>query len=239
MVLCTKVTVRSLLILLVLAMQPLVYADDAPKGTKLVYLEHEQSVEPYYVTYTVTSDFIRIDDASDTSGYIVFNVLENKIYSVSHYDKSILIIPEYRSDSSQPNVKTRVEFTKMEDAPTISGKPVYNYRVTADSEEGSSVCMDIQLVPGLLPEVATVLQKFQALVSGQHVYNLDNTPSEYHTPCYLVDQVFNTGEYYEKGLPIREWHSNERMRQLVNFEAVDVNPTQFIYPLDYRQYSLK
>jgi hypothetical protein len=229
---------RCLLIFLAIA-QSLVYADNSSKGTKLVYLEREQGVDPYYVTYTVTSDFIRIDDASDTSGYIVFNVLENKIYSVSHYDKSILIIPEYRSDRSQPDVKTRIEYSKMEDAPTISGKPVYNYRVSAESEEDSSVCMDIQLVPDLLPEVASVLQKFQALVSGQHVYNLDNTPSEYHTPCYLVDQVFNTGEYYEKGLPIREWHSNERMRQLVNFEAIDVNPAQFIYPLDYRQYSLK
>lgn len=239
MVFYTRVISRCLFVCLLMAMQTVVHADISPKATKLVYLEREQGIEPYYVTYTVTNDFIRIDDSSDTSGYIIFNVLENKIYSVSHYDKSILIIPEYRSDSSLPNVKTSIEYSKMEDAPTISGKPVYNYRVTTGTGEDSSVCMDIQLVPGLLPDVASVLQKFQALVSGQHVYNLDNTPSEYHTPCYLVDQVFNAGEYYEKGLPIREWHSNERMRQLVNFEAIDVNPAQFIYPLDYRQYSLK
>ena len=232
-----KAVVRCLFVVMI--MFTTTHAVSATKGTKLVYLEYEQGIEPYYVTYTVTDKFIRIDDASDTSGYILFNILENKIYSVSHYDQTILIIPEYQSNRSKPEYKVNVEYSKMDDAPTISGKQVYNYRVTAGSEEESSVCMDIQLVPGLLPDVAKILQKFLMLVSGQHAYNLENTPSEYQSPCYLEDQVFNAGEYYDKGLPIREWHSNERTRQLVNFEPVDVSAIQFTYPLDYRQYSLK
>ena len=87
--------------------------------------------------------------------------------------------------------------------------------------------------------MSTNLLKFQALVSGQHVYNLDNIPSEFRTPCYHIDEVYNIGEYYEKGLPIQEWHSNNKIRQLVNFEPVDVSAMQFTYPLDYRQYSLE
>jgi hypothetical protein len=99
--------------------------------------------------------------------------------------------------------------------------------------------MDIQLVPGLLPEIAKTLQDFQKIVSSQQVIGLQRTPEEFRTPCYLIDQIYNKGDYYSKGLPVQEWHSNERQRQLINFERTEVDPSIFEIPPDYRQYSLK
>jgi len=99
--------------------------------------------------------------------------------------------------------------------------------------------MDIQLVPGLLPEVTKSLQSFQKIISAQQVLNLEQTPEEFKTPCYLVDQVYNKGDYYRKGLPIQEWHSNEKRRQLMNFEDIEVDVSIFKIPQEYRQYSLK
>jgi hypothetical protein len=90
----------------------------------------------------------------------------------------------------------------------------------------------------MLPDVAETLQAFQKIVSGQQVLGLEKTPEEFRTPCYLVDQVHNRGDYYDKGFPIQEWHSNGRQRQLLNFEDVKVDASIFDIPADYRQYSL-
>ncbi len=207
-------------------------------ATRLTYTEKEPGTDPYTVTYTVAKEFVRIDDASDTSGSIVYDVGQNTIYSISHYDRSILVIPEYSNKAFEPAFKVDIKYTALENAPTVSGKNVYNYVVSAHTTVTSETCMQIQLVPDLMPDVAKTLQAFQRVVSGQHALNVEKTPEEFRTPCYLVDQVYNRGDYYDKGLPIQEWHSNERTRYLTNFEAVKVDPAVFDIPADYRQYSL-
>jgi len=208
-------------------------------AVELIYKEIEENTEPYTVRYKVTQDHIRIDDESDSSGYIVFDIKGNTIYSVSHYDKSILVVPEYPHEPYRPEFELQVEYNALDNAPTIQGRKVYNYRVTAVTTVTAETCMDLQLVPGLLPEVASSLQAFQKIVSSQQVINLENTPAEFRTPCYMVDQIYNKGDYYSKGLPVQEWHSNERQRQLINFSRTEVDPAIFEIPQDYRQYSLK
>jgi len=214
-------------------------ASEAVNAVKLAYQEQEEGVDPYLVTFTVSSDYIRIDDDSDNSGYIVFDINKNRIYSVSHFDKSILVIAQYPETKHNPDFDIDIEYQVLENAPMIAGKQVYNYRVKAIADDKSDTCMDIQLVPGLLPEVSKSLQSFQKIISGQNVTSLEKTPEEYQTPCYLVDQVYNKGDYYSKGFPIQEWHSNEKRRQLMNYGTVDVDATIFDIPDEYRQYSLK
>jgi len=208
-------------------------------AVELIYKEIEENTEPYTVRYKVSRDYIRIDDESDSSGYIVFDIKGNTIYSVSHYDNSILVVPEYPHEPYRPEFEVQVEYKVLDNAPTIQDRKVYNYRVSAVTTVTTETCMDLQLVPGLLPEVASSLQAFQQLVSNQQVINLENTPAEFRTPCYLIDQIYNKGDYYSKGLPVQEWHSNERQRQLINFSRIEVDPAIFEIPLDYRQYSLK
>lgn len=223
------------LCVLITAPAPAVAAEQV-SAVRLVYQELEEGVEPYKVTYTVADSYLRIDDESDESGFIVLDINANKIFSVSHFDKSILVIPEYNSADLKPDFKIDIEYKAIDDAPKISGKAVFSYRVKALNSE---ICMDIQLVPGLLPEVADTLQSFQKIISGQHVTNLDKTPVEFRTPCYLVDLVYNKGDYYDKGLPVMEWHSNGKTRQLMNFEEIEVDASIFTIPAEYRQYSLQ
>lgn len=213
-------------------------ANESINAVRLVYQEQEEGVDPYLVTFTVSSDFLRIDDESDDSGYIVFDISNSRIYSVSHFDKSILVIAQHPETKISHDFEIDIEYHVLENAPMISGKQVYNYRVKAIAGDKSDTCMDIQLVPGLLPEVSKSLQRFQKTISGQHVASLEKTPEEYRTPCYLVDQVYNKGVYYNKGLPIQEWHSNEKRRQLMNYEAAEVDAAIFKIPQEYRQYSL-
>ena len=224
--------------LMQLYLLPGVMADETVDAVKLSYQEFEEGVEPYRVSYTVSGKFVRIDDESDSSGYIVYDIGKNTIYSISHYDQSILVIPEYKAADFKPGFEIAVDYQALENAPGIAGKKVYNYEVKAITSLTSETCMSVQLVPGLMPDVAETLQKFQKLVSGQQAATLEKTPEEFRTPCYLVGQVYNRGEYYSKGLPIQEWHSNERRRQLLNFEDARVDVSIFDIPADYRQYSL-
>ena len=224
---------------IILVLSSGVIAAEPVKAVQLTYQEQEPGVDPYVVSYTISNDYLRIDDEADNSGYIIYDINENRIYSISHYDQSILVIPQYPVTEFKPDFKLDIEYRLLQGAPMISGKKVYNYRVNAVTDAASEACMDIQLVPGLLPDVAKILQSFQQIISGQHALNLENTPEEFKTPCYLVDQVHNTGAYYSKGLPIQEWHSNDERRQLMNFENTEVDAAIFDIPQDYRQYSLK
>jgi len=224
---------------LFLLLSSAVYSAESVNAVKLTYQEQEQGVDPYVVTYTMSSEFLRIDDEADNSGYIIYDLKQNRIYSISHYDQSILVVPQYPEKEFKPGFNLDIEYKLLENAPMISQKKVYSYRVTAVTKVTSETCMDIQLVPGLLPEVTKSLQSFQKIISAQHTLNLEQTPEEFKTPCYLVDQVYNKGDYYSKGLPIQEWHSNEKKRQLMNFENTEADAAIFKIPQEYRQYSLK
>ena len=98
--------------------------------------------------------------------------------------------------------------------------------------------MDIKLAEGLLPEVSNVFASYQKVLAGQQSRLLEATPKEYQTSCFLYDQVFNEGEYYHKGLPIQEWHSNGKTRLLVSYRKVKVDPVIFKSEEAYKKYSL-
>ena len=95
-------------------------ANEAINAVKLVYQEQEEGVDPYLVTFTVSSDFVRIDDESDNSGYIVFDIGKNSIYSVSHFDKSILVIAQYPETKHNPDFEIAIEYKAIENTPMIS-----------------------------------------------------------------------------------------------------------------------
>ena len=208
---------------------------------QVIYEEKEEGTDFYIVKYTVSEDFIRIDDSAEPdeneSGYIVFDLKKKTIYSVSHFDKTILVIPTFDNDKKN-TVKTNIIYNELDDAPTVSGKKVFNYTVLAETKTGLDKCMDIQLASGLLPSVTSKLKQYQSVVSSQQVKTIETIPDEYQTACYLVDQIYNQGDYYDKGLPLREWHSNNRVRVLMSFNEVVVESGIFSLPKDYKSFRL-
>ena len=212
--------------------------------TQLSYVERESGIDDYNITMLVSDRYIRIDEPGEESGFIVYDDKEKVIYSVGHDDKSVLIIREYDSSNKKSPVKSFIEYTLLSDAPKVAGKNMFNYRVFVNKSEVSSNkndeinCMEIQLVEGFLPEVRRLLQNYQQVVSGQQVKMVDNKVTEIQTPCFYVDQVYNEGRYYEKGLPIQEWHSNDRFKALTSYKKVEVENSIFSIPDDYKQFSM-
>jgi hypothetical protein len=126
----------------------------------------------------------------------------------------------------------------------VADKRMFNYRVFVKQDDAASTkkkevnCMEIQLAEDLFPKVRTLLQNYQKVISGQQVKMVDNIVNEIQTPCFYVDQVYNEGNYYKKGLPIQEWHSNDKFKALTSYKRIEVDMSIFTIPENYRQFSM-
>ena len=209
---------------------------------QLTYIEREPGTDDYEITMLVSDRYIRIDATGESSGFIIYDDSEKTIYSVGHQDRSILVIRQHEFSEKNSPVKANVEYLQLADAPTVSGKQVFNYRVFVNTGAGvvdkEETCTEIQLVEGLLPEVTAILQNYQKVVSGQQVKMTDNKITEMQTSCFYADQIYNSGAYYEKGLPIQEWHSNDRSKMLTTYNKMSVDSDKFKIPEDYHQFSI-
>lgn len=205
---------------------------------QLLYIEREPGVDDYEVTMLVSDRYIRIDEAGEDSGFIVYDDKEKIIYSVSHHDKSVLVIKEHSFSEKDSPVKSQVEYLQLADAPSVSGKNIFNYRVYTGKGKSEETCLEIQLVENLLPKVSKLLKNYQNVVASQQVKMTDNKITDMQTACYFVDQIYNKAKYYEKGLPIQEWHSNERSKILSSYKKIAVNKDKFTVPKKYRQFSM-
>lgn len=213
-------------------------AENSVKAYELIYEEQETGTAVYQNRYRVTDNYLRIDEPGDDSGYILFDNRKSTIYSVSHFNQSILVIKA--QPYILPDMKGRVstEYKVLEEAPKITGKPVYNYRVVATDSDNEN-CMELQLVEGWLPEVSSMFAAYQKVVTSQQLKLLGATPEEYQTTCFLYDQVYNEGLYYQKGLPVQEWHSNGRKKLLSSYKNINLDSSLLILPDGYRQYSIE
>ena len=216
---------------------------------KQSYLEREPGTDEYEVTMLISSRYIRVDEEGEeeSSGFIVYDDKDKIIYSVSHFDQSVLVIKEHVFSLAELPVKPTIEYLPLADAPMVSGKNVFNYRVYINENnskgetenESEETCIEIQLVENLLPEVRAILQNYQKVISGQQVKMADNKITDIQTACYYIDQIYNTGAYFEKGLPIQEWHSNESSKILTGYKKVTVASDKFKIPQEYRQFSIE
>ncbi len=215
-----------------------VYAQN--QGYELFYRELENGIEPYISRFSVTENFLRIDDMSEqqSSGYILFDVKKNTVYSVNHQDESTLVMESFDYESPEISAFLSTSNLPMQDAPPIAGKKVFSYRVVLQTDEIDELCTSVQYVPGLLPQIGQVLHAWQKVVSGNQVRILDRTPEEYRTPCMLSDQVYNQGDYYAKGLVIQEWHSNGKQRVLQHYRQQFFDDAFFSVPEGYQRFTL-
>jgi len=213
------------------------YAEKDTDAYELIYEEQEVGTDLYHVKFTVTDHYLRIDQLGDLSGYVIYDAVKHVIHSVSHHDKTVLVIPVYAYQKPDMSKLVNVQYFSMPDVPKISGKTIYSYQVVS-SDKNKQKCMDIMLAEDFMPEVTRVFASYQKILAGQQSRLLEATPEEYKNSCFLYDQIFNEGDYYHKGLPIQEWHSNGKSRLLVTYKKVKVDPEIFRSEESYEKYSL-
>lgn len=220
-------------ILLFLASTTAVMAD-----IELIYKEEEAGVDPYLSKFSINDRYIRIDDLSDDSGYVIYDNKQDSIYSVSHYDRSVLVIK--RADYEVPALSDKLVTTDkaLSDAPRIAGKVVNDYRVELKSDNFEETCTHIQYASGWLTNTGELLHAYTRTLASSHARTLSQVPADLQTPCMLSDQVYFDGAIYKKGLPVMEWRSNGRKRFLQNYRETSFDDKLFELPEDYRRLSL-
>ncbi|VAW58954.1 hypothetical protein MNBD_GAMMA11-1901 [hydrothermal vent metagenome] len=202
------------------------------KNLALYYDEVEEGVEAQHMRYLINEQFLRIDDGSEQADFVLFDIGKKIIYSVNHDDQTVLKIDYKKWTKPAFKFSESSDTQAVPDAPKVHNQPVYNYQVKADGK----VCTQVFLIKNTWPQQMKVLHLYQQVLSGQQVVTLKNTPVEFHTPCFLVDQVYHGGDYYQLGLPIQITYSRGYVKLLRDFKEIKLDKRLFELPAGYEVY---
>lgn len=209
-------------------------ASDDLQVTVFWFGESEVGSEQVQMRYLVSPQYLRIDNGNIHDDFILFDATKKIIFSVSHEDKTILLIKS--DDWKKPAYKFVADISNdvLEGAPAISGKQVKEYKVKVNAE----VCTNILYIPGMYKKEMDIFKYYQQTLSSQQIRNLSNTPEHMKTPCFMLDVAYNDGAYYDLGLPVQEWHNRGYARYLKDYKQEKVAVKLFELPKDYKQYSI-
>lgn len=201
-------------------------------GTVFLYEEMEPGTERFPVRYLVSTNFLRVDNGQKSDDFILFDRDKNTVYSINHTDQTILVIEPHPWTLISFDFNREEQQRVLEQAPRLFDQVVHNYQLLANGE----TCAEFQLVPNVFETELQLFKAYQLVLSGQQVKSVDNTPAEMQTPCFLIDQIYNTGRQYELGLPVQEWHSRGYVRILKDFKRHDLDDDLFVLPGAYTRY---
>lgn len=202
------------------------------KSLLLQYDEAESGADIQTMRYIINNQFLRIDNGNANNDFILFDRNKKTVFSINHEDQTILKISYVPWESPKYDFKVSIEEHVLNDAPKVFGKQAFSYQVKAKDE----VCTRVLLVKDMQMNYLQVLYEFQNIMSGQQVATLDNTPKEFHTPCFLVDQVFHKADYLKLGLPIQISYSRDYSKFLKGIEEAEVESQLFVLPANYEEF---
>jgi len=205
---------------------------DKVKVTRLWYLEKETGTDPIKMRYLISDRYMRIDEGYPKDDYVLYDNASHTIYNINHEDRTMMVIHQRDWQSPAFAFKHAQSHKMLIGSPRIADKTVVSFQSTA----GGKVCADIQLLPDVFSREQQLFQAYQTVLSGQSIASLKNTPKEYQTPCFLVDDIYNSGDYYQLGLPVNEWHARGYSRLLQDFGSAEVSPELFQLPKGYSEY---
>jgi hypothetical protein len=190
--------------------------------------------EPYITRMIVNDDFLRLDDGDDHGDFALFDRKKKTIYSVTHDNQRILVIPP-RDVSMAPPTPFRhdVEQVDAGDVPDIDGKKVSKYYLFTNGKR----CMQVYAVPGYLENVSEALSGFLKTLAGQHAQTAALMPDDLRNECDLANNIFLPDRHLGKGFPVRTTDFTGRSRALVNVrENVQMGPAIFELPVGYQKF---
>jgi hypothetical protein len=206
------------------------------EATVLMYQEQEAGTDSYPVRVLVTPAFMRIDDGYAESDFALLDRAARTVFSVSHEDRSILVVAHTQADRAVPAEIDMALAKEIDvDAPPIAGKQPVHVRFLANS----SVCHEAVVVPGLLEDAVKGLIEYEEILASGQQENLAATPESIQSPCYLTRYVYAPARHLRQGFPIQEWDDEGYRRFLADYrEAEQVAGELFRLPQGYEHFSL-
>jgi hypothetical protein len=207
---------------------------DKPSATTFLSFMESGPEGDNPVRMLVNDKFLRIEDGDSPDGFIVFDRATRTIYSVSHAEKTTLVVHAQPVTLAMPKpFENKIEQEK-ESLPAVDGKTVTHYRLVTNRQR----CFDVYAADGLLPEVVTALREYHETLAGEQAAMQANMPAGMQSACDLADQVFYPARYLDRGFPVRQVNFAGVTRQLISYKrAVPVEKGIFDVPKDYKQIS--
>jgi hypothetical protein len=205
-------------------------------ATMLLYQEQESGTDTYPLRILITEDFVRSDDGVEAGDFLLYDRREKLLYGVSREERRILVIQDQPFDRRVPEtLRFEDQLTLAEQAPPIDGRPVYAYSLLSDG----NVCQQSMVVPGLLAEAGKAIIEVRDLLAGRQYRDLDKTPEEFRTACFLANYVYAPGRNLVHGFAVQESNSAGLHRLLVDYKLeFNTDPRLFELPTGYEQYAL-
>jgi len=202
----------------------------------LLYEEEEPGTGQYPVRILVSVDYVRFDDNYDASDFLLLDRRTHTLFSVSHEERSILVIEGKPGGTSLPsNIDLAEERSEDVDAPTIGGNSPVHVRFKANDD----LCYEAVVVPGLMARATEALTGYAELLGLRQLDSLESVPEAMQTPCFLSRYVYRPARQYREGLPVREWDAEGYLRTLMDFgEKRSVSPGLFVLPDGYEQFQI-
>ncbi len=203
------------------------------KAELILFQDQETDIKPYLTRIIVTDDFMRSDDGTADSDFVLFDRKTQTVYSVAHSEHTILVVHAKPVETQSP-IKLKLDARRIEhvNAPKIGGKSPVQYDLLVNGK----VCRHVIAVPGLLPVALEALREFRRTLSGQHAENIPKTPVDMLNPCFLADDVFNPGRELQYGFPLRQWGEDGKKRALMDYKTdFHADPKLFVLPKGYQR----
>lgn len=205
-------------------------------ATLLLFEEVEPGVSPYTVRMLVTERYIRIDDGPDAPDFVLYDHVENRVYSVLADNRQIFVVePAGSYVPASAELALREEYVEDGNMPAIAGVVTRYFRFFADDR----LCYHVVAADGFLPEVSAMLVAYQRLLATQQQEVSEVTPMELQTPCFLANYLYVPETYMSKGFPVRQWDETGYRRSLEDVEVdYRVDAGLFALPDSYRYFGL-
>ena len=203
----------------------------------VLYGEQEQGSGPYPVRMLVNRQYLRFDDNYDASDFLLLDRRTGTLFSVSHEERSILVIGSQSVDAGLPaDIVLTEERVADGDAPKIAGQTPLHVRFRANDK----VCYEAFVIPGVQQEMVAALTEYLKLEGRRLLQTLDTVPKAMQSPCFLSRYVYRPARHMLEGLPVREWDAEGYQRTLVDYgEKLQVPGSLFVLPDGYTQTRLE
>lgn len=224
-------------IIALLAITLLAGCQQAPSSHLIIFMENEQGIEPYQTRIISTADYLRFDDGKGSEDYVIFNRKEQKIYSISTAQQSIMMIEKKQHDLKPPMELnyTVKDLGVMENAPTIKGKAPHHFQYYTNDR----LCLDVVSLPGLMDDALAGMREFHSVLATDSATTFGAMPADMHDPCEISLSTFAPVRHLQKGFPIQEWKAGYS-RSLVNYQDdYKPDPQLFKLPEDYFRYTVQ
>ena len=91
----------------------------------------------------------------------------------------------------------------------------------------------------LLAEAGKAIIEVRDLLASRQYRDLDKTPEEFRTACFLANYVYAPGRNLECGFAVQESSNAGPHRLLIDYKLdFNVDPGLFELPAGYKQYAL-